>query len=748
MISHTNDDMALTTLAFAVEGLTCADCAIQLERALKADASVVGVEISVVAGSLTVTTREEETAQQQLSDRLCATASPLGFAMVRAAAAGAATIVFDVSGGAVALQDALVILRSTTGVASAAVHRGSHGERGAISVSYYPTIVGARSLMNDGGAGSLTLCRHGATRKGDPHRVRFVSALGLAFVSIIMQYAIPRDTGSYDADLFGVLTPRVLVMWLLATGAVFVFGLPLFRSALASAWISHVMTMDTLVSLSSGITYIYATVLVLSSWAGSSTAGFGEPPFETVAILLGLVAFGREIEASSKRQTLQALEQLARLQHVDAVLVGKATAACCSSSGGVSDACASTTKSKSVAFGCDNTLASSAADDPCRKGSDGAAPCKSSTAQTALLSPFDDIAAPSASDATAPTVVVAAATDAAPVSASVKSCCKSGSCKSSAAKITLMSPSDDIATSLASDAAAPTVFSAATDAAPVSAPAKPCCKSGSCKSLTAKAALLSPYDDLAAPSSSAAAVSTPTVVDAAADATSDAASDAASVPAASASAKPCCASGPCQPSTTDRLISGGTSPAAEFLTLAVNLPVASYLDAASGAFISIPVAPLKTSNRSSTAGTNIAPELVEIGDLLVVGPGQRFPADGIVVVGCTSVDESMITGESRPVLKVVGDAVVGATLNSEGVVHVKVTALPSMGVIAQIAALITSAQGQRPRLQLTADIISSWFTPLILCEWLEPFMRCIICKWMLLLCMIFCTYKYIVCCML
>lgn len=112
--------------------------------------------------------------------------------------------------------------------------------------------------------------------------------------------------------------------------------------------------------------------------------------------------------------------------------------------------------------------------------------------------------------------------------------------------------------------------------------------------------------------------------------------------------------------------------------------------------------------------TRIAPALVHIGDVLAVGASQRFPSDGVVVVGATSVDESMVTGESRPVAKVCGDLVIGGTMNGDGLVHVRVTALPSMGTMARIVSLIQGAQAQRPQLQAIADVLASWFTPFIL----------------------------------
>lgn len=112
--------------------------------------------------------------------------------------------------------------------------------------------------------------------------------------------------------------------------------------------------------------------------------------------------------------------------------------------------------------------------------------------------------------------------------------------------------------------------------------------------------------------------------------------------------------------------------------------------------------------------SSIPPALVHIGDVLAVGASQRFPADGVIVLGATSVDESMVTGESVPVAKVCGDGVIGGTTNCDGLVHLRVTALPSMGTMARIISLIQGAQAERPRLQTIADGLASWFTPFIL----------------------------------
>jgi P-type Cu+ transporter len=109
----------------------------------------------------------------------------------------------------------------------------------------------------------------------------------------------------------------------------------------------------------------------------------------------------------------------------------------------------------------------------------------------------------------------------------------------------------------------------------------------------------------------------------------------------------------------------------------------------------------------------LSPALLHLRDTVRVSPGCVFPADGVIERGETSVDESSVTGESRPVPKAPGDAVLGGAVNGEGVVTVLVTALPGAGTLARIVRLIEEAQGQRPALQLVADRVASIFTPAI-----------------------------------
>lgn len=105
---------------------------------------------------------------------------------------------------------------------------------------------------------------------------------------------------------------------------------------------------------------------------------------------------------------------------------------------------------------------------------------------------------------------------------------------------------------------------------------------------------------------------------------------------------------------------------------------------------------------------------VKIGDIIIVKPGAKIPVDGEIVEGISSVDESMITGESIPVDKKVGDLVVGATINKQGNFKFKATKIGSDTVLAQIIKMVEDAQGSKAPIQELADRVSSIFVPVVL----------------------------------
>jgi len=103
-----------------------------------------------------------------------------------------------------------------------------------------------------------------------------------------------------------------------------------------------------------------------------------------------------------------------------------------------------------------------------------------------------------------------------------------------------------------------------------------------------------------------------------------------------------------------------------------------------------------------------------IGDVIIVKPGQRIPVDGLVIEGHSSVDESMITGESIPIEKKRGDKVIGGTMNKHGSFKFKAIKIGKDMVLSQIIKLVEDAQGSKAPIQRLADKISSYFVPAVL----------------------------------
>lgn len=107
-------------------------------------------------------------------------------------------------------------------------------------------------------------------------------------------------------------------------------------------------------------------------------------------------------------------------------------------------------------------------------------------------------------------------------------------------------------------------------------------------------------------------------------------------------------------------------------------------------------------------------EAIVVGDVLVVRPGEKIPTDGIVIKGASSVDESMVTGESLPVEKTVKNPVIGATINQDGVLYLRATKVGSDTMLAHIIALVEEAQGTKVPIQKLADKVTNVFVPVIL----------------------------------
>ena len=107
-------------------------------------------------------------------------------------------------------------------------------------------------------------------------------------------------------------------------------------------------------------------------------------------------------------------------------------------------------------------------------------------------------------------------------------------------------------------------------------------------------------------------------------------------------------------------------------------------------------------------------EEVQIDDIVLVRPGEKIPVDGEAIAGQSTVDESMVTGESIPVEKTVGDRVIGATMNKTGSLQIKASHIGKDSVLSQIVQLVKDAQGSKAPIQRLADQVTGWFVPVVI----------------------------------
>jgi Cu+-exporting ATPase len=107
-------------------------------------------------------------------------------------------------------------------------------------------------------------------------------------------------------------------------------------------------------------------------------------------------------------------------------------------------------------------------------------------------------------------------------------------------------------------------------------------------------------------------------------------------------------------------------------------------------------------------------ELIKPGDIIVVRPGEKIPVDSIVIDGHSAVDESMITGESVPVEKKIGDLVIGSTVNKEGVLQIRAEKVGSDTILSQIVKLVEDAMGKKPPMQKMVDKIAGYFAFIVM----------------------------------
>ncbi len=107
-------------------------------------------------------------------------------------------------------------------------------------------------------------------------------------------------------------------------------------------------------------------------------------------------------------------------------------------------------------------------------------------------------------------------------------------------------------------------------------------------------------------------------------------------------------------------------------------------------------------------------EDVQVGDIIIVRPGEKIPVDGVITKGASSIDESMLTGESIPVDKAIGDTVVGASINKLGTFRFKATKIGKDTMLSQIIRMVEDAQGSKAPIQKIADKVSGIFVPVVI----------------------------------
>ena len=139
-------------------------------------------------------------------------------------------------------------------------------------------------------------------------------------------------------------------------------------------------------------------------------------------------------------------------------------------------------------------------------------------------------------------------------------------------------------------------------------------------------------------------------------------------------------------------------------------------DSTSGALRALLNLAPKTARRLHEDGADeeIGLDEVQVGDTLRVRPGEKIPVDSVVVDGRSSVDESMVTGESLPVTKAAGDRVIGGTLNQSGGLTIRADKIGRDTMLSQIVQLVSEAQRSRAPIQRLADQVAGWFVPLVL----------------------------------
>ena len=129
-----------------------------------------------------------------------------------------------------------------------------------------------------------------------------------------------------------------------------------------------------------------------------------------------------------------------------------------------------------------------------------------------------------------------------------------------------------------------------------------------------------------------------------------------------------------------------------------------------------------TVKNESGAETEIPVELIQPGDIIVVHPGEKIAVDSTVILGSSAIDESMVTGESMPVSKKVGDSVIGGTINKEGMILAKATKVGADSFLSQVVKLVEEAIGKKPAMQRLVDKFAGYFAYAVMIVALTTFL--------------------------
>src|SRR5260370_37663646 len=133
--------------------------------------------------------------------------------------------------------------------------------------------------------------------------------------------------------------------------------------------------------------------------------------------------------------------------------------------------------------------------------------------------------------------------------------------------------------------------------------------------------------------------------------------------------------------------------------------------------------PERARGERETGEVEVPVAAVAVHDVVVVRPGERLPVDGVVASGHSEVDESLLTGESLPVPKRLGDKITGGSINGSGLLRIETTAVGEQSTLSRIIALVENAQTKKAPVQRLVHRVAAIFVPIVLIVALAPFLR-------------------------